>query len=100
MNEKGYITPSVRKKQITNMDYSYNTLDYLDIKPSWTNGTVTDILMNENYTGTYVFNMQPKTEVGGTKARFLPKEEWDSRKFKEGEKLWGIEVAAWLGLGE
>lgn len=77
MNEKGYITPSVRKKQITNMDYSYNTLDYLDIKPSWTNGTVTDILMNENYTGTYVFNMQPKTEVGGTKARFLPKEEWE-----------------------
>lgn len=77
MNEQGYITPSVRKKQITNMDFSYNTLDYLDIKPSWTNGTVTDILMNENYTGTYVFNMQSKTEVGGTKARFLPKEEWE-----------------------
>lgn len=77
MNEKGYITPSVRKKQITNMDYSYITLDYMDKKSSWTNGTITDILMNENYTGTYVFNMQPKTEVGGSKARFLPKEKWE-----------------------
>lgn len=43
MNEKGYITPSVRKKQITNMDYSYNTPDYMYTKPSWTNGTVTMI---------------------------------------------------------
>ncbi|MBS4750432.1 recombinase family protein [Carnobacteriaceae bacterium zg-ZUI78] len=77
MNEKDYIIPSVRKKQITNMDYSYKILDYMNTKPSWTNGTVTDILMNENYTGTYVFNMQPKLEVGGTKARSLPKEEWE-----------------------
>lgn len=34
MNEKGYITPSVRKKQITNMDYAYNELEYLDTKLS------------------------------------------------------------------
>ncbi|WP_249962451.1 recombinase family protein [Histophilus somni] len=59
------------------MDYSYNSIDYKDKKLSWTNGTVTDILMNENYTGTYIFNMQPKTEVGGKKSRFLPKEEWE-----------------------
>lgn len=77
MNKEGNIVPSVRKKQLTNMDYSYNIIDYNGKKPSWTNGTITDILMNENYTGTYVFNMQPKLSIGGTKARFLPKEEWE-----------------------
>lgn len=77
MNKEGHIVPSIRKKELTNMDYSYNILEYKGKKPSWTNGTVTDILMNENYTGTYVFNMQPKLSIGGTKARFLPKEEWE-----------------------
>lgn len=77
MNKEGHIVPSIRKKELTNMDYSYNILEYKGKKPSWTNGTITDILMNENYTGTYVFNMQPKLSIGGTKARFLPKEEWE-----------------------
>ncbi|CAM3198182.1 recombinase family protein [Streptobacillus felis] len=77
MNEEGHIVPSIRKKKLTNMDYSYNILDYKGKKYSWTNGTITDILMNENYTGTYVFNMHPKTEIGGNKARFLPKDEWE-----------------------
>lgn len=33
--------------------------------------------MNKNYTGSYVFNMHPKTGVGTTKARFIPKYEWE-----------------------
>lgn len=77
MNKEGHIVPSIRKKELTNMDYSYKMIEYKGKKPSWTNGTITDILMNENYTGTYVFNMQPRIEVGGSKARFLPKEEWE-----------------------
>ena len=44
------------------MDYEYNIVssDTRDA-PTWTNGTVVDILSNENYTGTYVFNMQEKS---------------------------------------
>lgn len=75
LNEKGYITPSDRKKQLMNVDFSHTILEYMDKKSSWTNGAVISILMNENYTGTYVFNVQPKLEIGGTKARILPKEE-------------------------
>lgn len=62
MNEENIPTPNERKKELTNMDYEYNIVssDTRDA-PTWTNGTVVDILSNENYTGTYVFNMQEKS---------------------------------------
>lgn len=76
MNEEGHITPNDRKKELTNMDYGYNIINHDgNHRNTWTNGTVTDILMNENYTGTYVFNMQNKSILGGD-AKFKPKEEW------------------------
>lgn len=59
------------------MDYEYNIVssDTRDA-PTWTNGTVVDILSNENYTGTYVFNMQEKSVLTPGSFKFNPKEEW------------------------
>ena len=77
MNEENIPTPNERKKELTNMDYEYNIVssDTRDA-PTWTNGTVVDILSNENYTGTYVFNMQEKSVLTPGSFKFNPKEEW------------------------
>ena len=77
MNEENIPTPNERKKELTNMDYEYNIVssDTRDA-PTWTNGTVVDILSNENYTGTYVFNMQEKSVLNPSSFKFNPKEEW------------------------
>ena len=78
MNEENIPTPQKRKKEITNLDYDYMiTFSETRDEPTWTNGTVTDILSNENYTGTYVFNMQEKSMTRPGSFKFNPKEEWE-----------------------
>lgn len=77
MNAENIPTPNERKKELTNMDYEHNiVLSENRKKPTWTNGTVIDMLANENYTGTYVFNMQEKSVMTPGSFRFHPKEEW------------------------
>ena len=77
MNAENIPTPNERKKELTNMDYEYNIVSSETRKnPTWTNGTVTDMLSNENYTGTYVFNMQEKSVLTPGSFKFHPKEEW------------------------
>lgn len=77
LNEEKIPTPSKRKSEITNHDFSYNILKTEDReRPTWTNGNVIDILANENYTGTYVFNMQEKSVLTPGSFKFRPKEEW------------------------
>ena len=77
LNEERIPTPSKRKSEITNHDFSYNILQTQDReRPTWTNGNVIDILANENYTGTYVFNMQEKSVLNPGSFKFRPKEEW------------------------
>lgn len=77
MNDENIPTPNERKKEITNMDYEYMIVSSKNRdNPTWTNGTVTDILANENYTGTYVFNMQEKSVVTPGSFKFNPKDEW------------------------
>lgn len=78
MNEENIPTPNERKKELTKMDYEYMIVssDTRD-KPTWTNGTVVDILANENYTGTYVFNMQAKSLANPGSFKFNPKDEWE-----------------------
>ena len=77
LNEEKIPTPSKRKSEISNNDFSYNILQTEDReRPTWTNGNVIDILVNENYTGTYVFNMQEKSVLTPGSFKFRPKEEW------------------------
>ena len=78
LNEEKIPTPLKRKKEITNMDYNYNVVTSESRnKPTWTNGNVIDILSNENYTGTYVFNMQEKSTIKQGSFKVLPKEKWE-----------------------
>ena len=77
MNAENIPTPNERKKELTNMDYGYNIVSSESRKrPTWTNKTVMDVLSNENYTGTYVFNMQEKSVLTPGSFKFHPKEEW------------------------
>ena len=77
MNAENIPTPNERKKELTNMDYEYNIISSENRKnPTWTNGTVTDMLSKENYTGTYVFNMQEKSLLTPGSFKFHPKEKW------------------------
>ena len=77
LNKEKIPTPCKRKSEITNNDFNYNVLQTKDRKrPTWTNGNVIDILANENYTGTYVFNMQEKSILKPDSFKFRPKEEW------------------------
>lgn len=76
-NEKGYITPSERKKQTTSMDYVYNmVLSDNHKKPIWMHGAVIKLLGNENYTGTYCFNMHKVKAVGSNDQKAVPNEDW------------------------
>lgn len=77
LNEKNIPTPNKRKTELTKMDYQFNIITSdTRKKPTWTNGTVVDILSNENYTGTYVFNMQEKSVLKPGSFKMNPKEEW------------------------
>lgn len=62
------------------LDCAFSFLEILKTedreRPTWTNGNVIDILANENYTGTYVFNMQEKSVLTPGSFKFRPKEEW------------------------
>ncbi len=82
MNAENIPTPNERKKELTNMDYEYNIVYSENRKnPTWTNGTVTDMLSNENYTGTYGFNMQEKSVL--TPEKFGYGNQLSSSKLKE-----------------
>lgn len=77
LNEENIPTPNERKTELTNMDYKFNIISTdTRKKPTWTNGNVVDILSNENYTGTYVFNMQEKSLLKPSSFKMNPKEEW------------------------
>lgn len=85
--EKGYPTPSERKKELTKMDYSNKmTITEQHKKPIWMHGTVIKLLANENYTGTYCYNMARKSCVGSKAQEPVPKEEW-GRVFNHHEAL-------------
>lgn len=76
-NEKNYITPYRRKKQTSGMDYSFMTTTTKNHKePIWMHGTIIKILGNENYTGTYCYNMVRRPTVGSIKTVPVPKEDW------------------------
>lgn len=76
-NEKNYITPYRRKKQTSGMDYSYQaTTTEKHKEPIWMHGTIIKILANENYTGTYCYNMFQKSFSSGGKAVSVPREDW------------------------
>lgn len=86
-NEKNYITPYRRKKQTSGMDYSYMTTTTENHKePIWMHGTVIKILSNENYTGTYCYNMVKKSFSNGGKQIPVPREEW-GRVFNNHEAI-------------
>lgn len=91
MNAEHVPTPNDRKKELTNMDYEYMIVHSKTRKnPTWTNGTVIDILSNENYTGTYVFNMQSKSISTHGSFKFNPKDEW-GRVYNHHEAIVTIE---------
>lgn len=86
-NEKNYITPYRRKKQTSRMDYSYKTTTTENHKePIWMHGTVIKILGNENYTGTYCYNMVQKSFASGGKSIPVPRKDW-GRVFNNHEAI-------------
>lgn len=77
LNSENAITPSERKKQITNMDYAYKMTTTKSHKKSiWMHGTVINILANESYVGTYCYNTVQQLVVGGKNQIPVPREEW------------------------
>ena len=77
MNKENIPTPNKRKTELTNMDYKYNIISTgAREEPTWTFGTVAHILSNENYTGTYVYNMQERSVLNSGSIRNIPKEKW------------------------
>ena len=77
LNEEKIPTPSKRKSELTNLDFEYSIIRTAKKpRPTWTNGNVVDVLANENYTGTYTFNMQDKSVLNPSSFKFKPKEEW------------------------
>lgn len=74
LNERGDIIPSTRKKELTNMTYFNNMVDKSKI-PIWMHSTVTKILSNEFYTGTYCYNMKTK-DLATNKIIYIPKDKW------------------------
>ena len=77
LNEEKIPTPSKRKSELTNLDFEYSIIRTAKKpRPTWTNGNVIDVLANENYTGTYTFNMQDKSVLNPSSFKFKPKEEW------------------------
>ncbi|MDO5095313.1 MAG: recombinase family protein [Peptostreptococcaceae bacterium] len=56
----------------------------------WTQGRVSQILGNENYTGTYVFNMRETSPLDSSKVRYKPREQWE-RVFNHHEAIISIE---------
>lgn len=45
-------------------------------KPIWMHGAVIKLLGNENYTGTYCFNMHKVKAVGSNDQKAVPNEDW------------------------
>ena len=88
LNEEGIDVPAKRKLELTEMDYA-SRFEETDTS-TWTNGTVTTILDNENYTGTYVFNMFERSVFNGKKSRPRSKEEW-GRVYDNHEPIVSIE---------
>jgi len=77
MNEENIPTPNKRKSELTKMDYKFNIISTeTREEPTWTFGTVIHILSNENYTGTYVYNMQERSVLNSGSFKMNPKEEW------------------------
>ena len=104
MNAENIPTPNKRKKELTNMDYDKTIILSETRKDStWTNGTVSDILSNEIYTGTYVFNMIEKSLSKQECYVSKPKDKWgrvannheaiiSKKDFEEVQKIKGKKV--------
>ncbi len=56
----------------------------------WTQARISQILGNENYTGTYVFNMKETSSIDKRRARLKPREHWE-RVFNHHEAIISVE---------
>lgn len=78
LNSENVITPSNRKKQTTFMNYSYLKVLGKNHKDSiWIHDNVLDILHNEIYIGTYVFNKFASILIGSNHKKRIKQEEWE-----------------------
>lgn len=75
LNKENIITPSERKKELLNISYnSIKKYGENHKRNVWMDSTVSKILSNENYTGTYVFN---RFISNGNKSIQVDKEKWE-----------------------
>ena len=75
LNDENTITPAERKGQISQANYNYQIISTKTQKRNiWTRSTVSRILKNEAYKGTYLFNI--KTMVNGKQVK-QPMEKWE-----------------------
>lgn len=72
LNDEKILTPlefrNLRKKQ--------NRKELLRERKYWQPGTVRNILANESYVGSMVYNKSVQAEVGGSRVVLKPREEW------------------------
>ncbi|MGI6739810.1 MAG: recombinase family protein [Christensenellales bacterium] len=77
LTERGIKTPGQRKKETSGYDFTKRVVTTDTQKnPSWPHGTVIDILANETYIGTYVYNSYENKTVGSRSTRKSDKSKW------------------------
>lgn len=69
LNEKGIDSPSKHKKR-----QGLNVYDGKEITCLWSRKTITDILENETYIGTYTFGKRKRVKVGARQTKNNPEE--------------------------
>ena len=72
MNEKGVDTPAAYIKRTRGYDFQRNYRSRI----LWSVETITRILRNEMYIGTYVYHKYEQTSVGGKAKKLLDPEDW------------------------
>jgi len=78
LTERGVSTPGERKKEISGYDFTKRVIQTeKEHKPNWPHGTVIDILANEMYTGTYIFNKFENKTIGARSSRKSDKSKWE-----------------------
>lgn len=92
LNEGNVITPSERKKELFNITYnSIKKYGENHKRNVWMSNTVSTILSNENYTGTYVFNRFNNIISNGSKTIQVDMKNWE-RIYNHHTPIISIEV--------
>lgn len=86
-NEKNVPSPGKRKNEILNKSYKV----YSDNLNIWRSGSIMNILKNEMYTGTFIFNKMEETIIGEKQIKRFPRNDW-KRIYSHHEEIISYEI--------